>query len=89
VPRPSHPAIAMIELTRLGSRSEPLWLNPDLVATIEAHPDTVIALTTGSKVMVVEDVSTVVERVRAWRVSIAEGAVASRALTPDPMTLHA
>lgn len=72
----------MIELQRLGAHGEPVWLNPDLIATIEAHPDTVIALTSGSKVMVVEDVAQVVERVRAWRVSIAEGAVASRALTP-------
>ena len=72
----------MIELTRLGSHREPLWINPDLICTMEAHPDTVIALTTGSKVMVVEDVATVVERVRAWRISIAEGAVTSRALTP-------
>ena len=72
----------MIELTRLGSHREPLWINPDLICTMEAHPDTVIALTKGSKVMVVEDVATVVERVRAWRISIAEGAVASRALTP-------
>jgi len=79
----------MIELTRLGSRREPLWLNPDLIATIEAHPDTVIALTTSSKVMVVEDVSTVVERVRAWRVSIAEGAVVSSGPKPRPMSVTA
>ena len=71
----------MIELTRLGSRREPLWLNPDLVATIEAHPDTLISLTTGSKLMVVEDVGEVVARIRAWRVSIAEGALASRGLS--------
>ncbi len=78
----------MIELTRLGSHREPLWINPDLIATMEAHPDTVIALTTGSKVMVVEDVAQVVERVRAWRVSIAHGAAASRGLTARPMTVN-
>jgi len=59
----------MIELTRLGSRRVPFWLNPDLVATIEEHPDTVIALTTGSKVMVCETAGDVVERIRAWRLS--------------------
>ena len=72
----------MIELTRLGSRREPLWLNPDLITTIEAHPDTVIALTTGSKVMVVEDSDEVVARVHAWRVSVLERALGSRPLTP-------
>jgi flagellar protein FlbD len=72
----------MIELTRLGARREPLWLNPDLVVTIEAHPDTVVSLTSGSKVMVMEDVGEVVERIRAWRISIAEGALGSRGLSP-------
>ncbi len=71
----------MIELTRLGSRREPLWLNPDLIATLEAHPDTVVAMTNGHKVMVSETVEEVVERVRAWRVEILERAMGSRPLT--------
>ena len=66
----------MIELHRLGAHDDPLWLNPDLIATIEAHPDTVLALTTGTKVMVSESVDEVVARVRAWRVSVARGALA-------------
>ncbi|HEX2084173.1 MAG TPA: flagellar FlbD family protein [Solirubrobacteraceae bacterium] len=65
----------MIELHRLGAHSEPLWLNPDLIATIEAHPDTVLALTTGTKVVVAEGVEDVVDRVRDWRVSVARGAL--------------
>ena len=72
----------MIELTRLGSRREPLWLNPDLICTIEAHPDTVIALTTGTKVMVMEPTDVVVERIRDWRVSVLERALGSRPLSP-------
>ena len=72
----------MIELTRLGSRREPLWLNPDLIVSMEAHPDTVIALATGSKVMVVESTDEVVERVREWRVTVMERAAGSRPLTP-------
>jgi flagellar protein FlbD len=72
----------MIELTRFGSHPEPFWLNPDLIATIEAHPDTVIALTTGTKLMVMESVEQVVERVRGWRVSVLEKALGSRPLTP-------
>ena len=65
----------MIELHRLGAQGEPLWLNPDLIATIEAHPDTVVALTTGTKVVVAESIDDVVDRVRAWRVSVARGAL--------------
>ncbi len=71
----------MIELTRLGARHEPLWLNPDLIATLEAHPDTIVALTNGTKVMVDESVEEVVSRVRAWRVEILERALGSRPLT--------
>jgi uncharacterized protein YlzI (FlbEa/FlbD family) len=73
----------MIELHRLGARGEPFWLNPDLVATIEAHPDTVLALTTGAKVMVSEPVDQVVARIRAWRVDVLGRAVGSRPLAVD------
>ena len=65
----------MIELHRLGAQGEPVWLNPDLIATIEAHPDTVIALTTGTKVVVADSVDEVIARVREWRVAIARGAL--------------
>jgi flagellar protein FlbD len=72
----------MIELHRLCARREPFWLNPDLVATIEANPDTVIALTTGTKVMVCEPVEAVVERIKDWRSGVLEAALHSRHLAP-------
>jgi flagellar protein FlbD len=72
----------MIELTRLGTAREPLWLNPDLIATIEAHPDTVLSLTTGTKVVVLEPVEEVVGRIAAWRVGIARQALNPPAPTP-------
>lgn len=65
----------MIQLHRLGAHGEPVWLNPDLIATIEAHPDTVVALTTGTKVVVADSVDEVIARVREWRVGIARGAL--------------
>jgi flagellar protein FlbD len=65
----------LIQLRRLGAHGEPLWLNPDLIATIEAHPDTVVALTTGTKLVVADTVDEVIDRVRAWRVSVARGAL--------------
>ena len=72
----------MIELHRLAAHSErePFHLNPDLIATIEAHPDTVVGLTTGTKVVVAEPVDEVVSRIRAWRVGVLENALASRPL---------
>lgn len=65
----------MIELRRLGAHGDPVWVNPDLIATMEAHPDTVVVLTTGTKMVVAESVEEVVARVRDWRVSIARGAL--------------
>jgi len=72
----------MIELHRLGAHGDPLWLNPDLIATLEAHPDTVVALTTGTKVMVAETIDEVIDRVRAWRVSVARGALKPAEIAP-------
>ena len=65
----------VIELTRLGAHGEPVWVNPDLIATMEAHPDTVVVLTTGTKLVVADSVEDVVQAVRDWRVSVARGAL--------------
>ena len=64
----------MITLHRLGIRSEELHLNPDLITTVEAHPDTVITLATGSKVVVSEAPDEVAELVREWRAGILDEA---------------
>jgi flagellar protein FlbD len=63
----------MIELHRLG-QPEPFLLNPDLVVTVEAHPDTVIHLATGARVVVTESPDEVSGLVRDWRVSITNAA---------------
>ena len=60
----------MIELHRLGKGDEPFHLNPDLVMTIEAVPDTTIHLTTGNRVVVTESVEQVIDEIRAWRVRV-------------------
>ncbi len=65
----------MIELNRLGAHGEPVWVNPDLIASIEAHPDTHLTLTTGTKLVVSDSVDAIVERVREWRISVARGAL--------------
>ena len=60
----------MIELHRLGKGDEPFQLNPDLVMSIEALPDTTIMLTTGNRVVVAESVEQVVDEIADWRVRI-------------------
>ena len=72
----------MIVLHRLGHDDEPFHLNPDLFATIEETPDTIITLTTGQKVVVAESPDEVVGHIRVWRVGILSDALASRRPSP-------
>jgi flagellar protein FlbD len=60
----------MIHLHKLGHEPHPFYLNPDLVLTVEAHPDTVVTLTTGSRLLVSETPEQVAEAVRTWRASV-------------------
>jgi flagellar protein FlbD len=60
----------MITLHRLGHAAEPFHLNPDLIITIEANPDTVITLTNGTKVVVAEPPHRVVEEIQECRAEI-------------------
>jgi flagellar protein FlbD len=75
----------MIELHRLGHQNEPFQLNPDLIVTVEANPDSVITLATGTKIVVAEGPEEVADRVRDWRVSITNAAWRERTGTsPTP-----
>ena len=65
----------MITVHRLGHRHEPFMLNPDLVATVEAHPDTVVTLTTGARLVVGETPAEVAAEIRAWRAGILSDAL--------------
>ena len=58
----------MINVTRLNHT--PVVLNSDLIEAIEATPDTVISMTTGQRIMVLESTEEIVERVRLFRQSI-------------------
>jgi flagellar protein FlbD len=58
----------MIHITRLNHT--PVVLNCDLIEQIETTPDTVISLTTGQKIMVLESIEEIIERVRRFRHSI-------------------
>ena len=58
----------MIHLTRINR--VPLVLNSDLIEHVEATPDTVISLTTGQKILVLESPAEVVDRVVQFRRSV-------------------
>ncbi len=55
----------MIEVTRINH--VPLVLNSDLIEHIEATPDTVISLTNGQKLIVLEAPEELIRRVVAFR----------------------
>ncbi|HEV2199104.1 MAG TPA: flagellar FlbD family protein [Bryobacteraceae bacterium] len=58
----------MIHVTRINHL--PLVLNSDLIEHMESTPDTVISLTNGQKLVVLESVDEVVQRVKDFRRSI-------------------
>ena len=72
----------MIRLRRLG-HSEAFYLNPDLIASIETTPDTVLTLTTHTKLLVADSADEVVAAVRAWRASVLNAALPKRAPRGD------
>jgi flagellar protein FlbD len=59
----------MIRLTRINN--VPLVLNSDLIEHVEETPDTVIALTTGQKLVVMESAEQVIQKVIEFRRLIA------------------
>ena len=58
----------MIYVTRLNHTS--VVLNCDLIEYVETTPDTVISLTNGQKLMVLESAEEIIERVVKFRRSI-------------------
>ena len=58
----------MIQLTRLNHAQ--LIVNSDLIEHVEVTPDTVITLTNGQKIMVLESPDDVIEKVIQFRRSI-------------------
>ena len=71
----------MIQLTRLNHI--PLVLNSDLIEHIEVTPDTVITLTTGQIIRVLETAEEVVARIIDFRRAVFRGLIQCRACLPD------
>ncbi|MFO7653895.1 MAG: flagellar FlbD family protein [Candidatus Krumholzibacteriia bacterium] len=55
----------MIKLTKLNGKE--LVVNADLIEFVEVTPDTLVSLTTGRKIMVLEDIEEVVRRAVRYR----------------------
>ena len=60
----------MICLHKFGRQPQAVYLNPDLILSIEANPDTVVTLTTGSRLVVTETPEELTRAVREWRASV-------------------
>lgn len=58
----------MIRLTRLNGSE--MFLNADLVATVESHHDTVVTLVDGKTYVVVESAEVVVQQITTYRASV-------------------
>jgi flagellar protein FlbD len=67
----------VIRLHRLSARAEVLYLNPDLILSIESTPDTVLTLTTQQKMLISDTPETVVAAIHEWRASILATAMPS------------
>lgn len=76
----------MIRVTRLNH--VPIVLNSDLIEHLEMTPDTVITLTNGQKIVVLESPEEVLERIIQFRRSIAMLPGTGPAELADEMNAH-
>jgi uncharacterized protein YlzI (FlbEa/FlbD family) len=79
----------VIRLHRLSARAESFYLNPDLIVSVESTPDTVVTLTTHTKVLVADKPEDIVAAIQGWRASILAAAipVAPRRRSDAPLAL--
>ena len=66
----------MIPLHRMTKPDETFWLNPSLILTVEATPDTIVSLTNATKLVVRETPVEVAHLVRDWKAGILRTAMA-------------
>ncbi len=71
----------MIKLTRLNNKT--IYLNPDLMKSIEETPDTIISLINDDKYLVRETASEILGKIIDFRVSILERAKNPNLLLPS------
>ena len=66
----------MITLHRLAHSDEALHLNPDVIQSVEACPDTTVRLSSGQRILVDETPEQVADAIRAWRAQVLAEAMA-------------
>ncbi|HEY6562619.1 MAG TPA: flagellar FlbD family protein [Polyangiaceae bacterium] len=74
----------MIHVTRI--KGQHAAVNPDLIETIEETPDTVICFTSGEKMIVLESLQEIIDRVVAFRRALLAGQAATVSSASHPVT---
>lgn len=57
----AYTTVSMIALRRLNN--QPIMVNPDLIESLEATPDTVVTLTSGNKLIVRDTMDEIRDRI--------------------------
>ena len=76
----------MIAVHRL--RGEPMFLNADLIESIEATPDTVFTLVDGRRIVVADTPEEVADRIVEFRASVLVSAAEMRGASTPVATIH-
>ncbi len=76
----------MIAVHRL--RGEPMFLNADLVESIEATPDTVLTLVDGRRIVVADSPEEVADRIIEFRAAVLVSAAELRGASTPVATIH-
>lgn len=76
----------MITVTRRNGTT--FALNPDLIERVEATPDTVVTLVSGTKYVVAESVDQIVDSVCRFRAAVLTASAAPLTANPSPVRLH-
>jgi flagellar protein FlbD len=76
----------MIAVHRL--RGEPMFLNADLIESIEATPDTVLTLVDGRRIVVADTPEEVADRIVEFRASVLVSAAEMRGASTPVATIH-
>ena len=76
----------MIAVHRLGG--EPIFLNADLLESIEATPDTVITLVDGRRIVVADSPEEIAERIVEFRASVLVSAAELRGVSSSVSSIH-
>ncbi len=71
----------MVLVTRLNNTE--FFVNPDLIEFIEETPDTVVSLSTGKKIVVVESAEELVNRIIEYRKRTFKGILSGNVISDD------